>query len=651
MYIHGIDGLRAIAVLGVLLFHFFPNFFRGGYLGVDIFFVISGFLMSQQMQNFKIDNLVDFYLRRIKRLFPALALILILTLIFGYFISFPSDFKNICKQTISGILFFSNFLFWSEAGYFDMQSESKHLLHLWSLSIEEQFYIFFPLLYLISKNHLKKIFGILFLTSLSGFLIIHKFSPEAGFYFLPFRMWELLAGSLIFLGFKNIKINKLVFSTALILLLYLFKKNSSAGFSTGIYNLVAVIATAIIIIHIISNKSIFLENKYLSYLGKISYPLYLVHWPVIVFSKDLYNDVYVKSVYFKLYLLILCLIMAITIYETFELELKKIKFNNYQFLKYISISFICIISTSLFVYLKNGLPLRIPIAEKIQKDIENDQSTIYGESASNCKNKYIKIICNNQTTENVKMCEKNIDQYGFGAETDENYNTIFIGDSHVNQYFYGYQKGSKYFGNALLLGMSSTAPFINTVTLGDNSEHRNYSDIINFLLQNEKIKNVVISGYWSAYHREMIKRENFDKFILENNKTNQSDLFEISLFKTIEKILSKQKNIIIVLDIPIFQDIKNCYPRPFFPQLRDRCSIQKRNALNNEDGYREHFFKLKSIYPKITLIDPFDLFCKKNNCTPHNGNTFFYTDYQHLSKTGSIEFDNFLRQSMIKTIK
>ena len=148
-YRQDIDGLRAVAVLAVVLYHAFPEFINGGFIGVDIFFVISGFLISAiilQELNTSCFSIVDFYRRRILRIFPALLFVLILCLLFGWFFLSPDEYKQLSKHAFGGATFTSNFMYWSESGYFDNASITKPLLHLWSLAIEEQFYLVWPFL-------------------------------------------------------------------------------------------------------------------------------------------------------------------------------------------------------------------------------------------------------------------------------------------------------------------------------------------------------------------------------------------------------------------------------------------------------------------------------------------------------------------------
>ena len=200
-----IQALRAIAVLSVLFWHTFPNLLRGGYVGVDIFFVISGFLISRMIiheieeQRFSI---LDFYRRRIRRLLPALSVATLFTLIAGYFCLSPQAYRQEARNVISTMLFASNFDFWALTGYFGGVAEQKPLLHMWSLAVEAQFYLLFPpLLWLIwlRLGYRKSIIVLAVLTATSIVVaeIIRARSPLGAYFLLPARGFELLLGALI----------------------------------------------------------------------------------------------------------------------------------------------------------------------------------------------------------------------------------------------------------------------------------------------------------------------------------------------------------------------------------------------------------------------------------------------------------------------
>ena len=202
-YRHDIDGLRAIAVLSVVAFHAFPVWVKGGYIGVDVFFVISGFLISTIIfENLEKGTFSfgEFYARRIKRIFPALTLVLVASLIIGWLVLLPDELNQLGKHVVAGAGFVSNLVLWSEAGYFDNSADTKPLLHLWSLGVEEQFYIIWPLLlWLASRQHFSLSTLVILIALFSFTFNINAVSqdPVATFYSPLTRFWELLCGTLL----------------------------------------------------------------------------------------------------------------------------------------------------------------------------------------------------------------------------------------------------------------------------------------------------------------------------------------------------------------------------------------------------------------------------------------------------------------------
>src|SRR5882757_11390046 len=197
-----IDGLRAIAVGAVLGFHAFPGSFPGGFTGVDIFFVISGFLISgiilEELQAGTF-TFGQFYARRIRRIFPALGLVLAATLLLGWLSLSPYDYEQLGGHVAAGAGFVSNLLLFHESGYFDTDSALKPLLHLWSLGVEEQYYLVWPLLLFVLRKHMHRIFWLILGVAVGSFvlniLLVHR-QPSAAFYLPATRFWELMIGSI-----------------------------------------------------------------------------------------------------------------------------------------------------------------------------------------------------------------------------------------------------------------------------------------------------------------------------------------------------------------------------------------------------------------------------------------------------------------------
>jgi peptidoglycan/LPS O-acetylase OafA/YrhL len=295
-----IDGLRAVAVLSVFLFHLGFASFSGGYVGVDIFFVISGFLITGIIQKDLASNsfsIVKFYDRRFRRIMPALYFALIPVILFTWIFFMPLEMKNFCRSLLSTLLFYSNFQFWKESGYFDLASEMKPLLHTWSLSIEEQFYIVFPtLLYLLhrfAKNQKVVVLGIFAVVSFAVSVPMANQHSDAAFYFTPVRVWELLIGALLALGaFRQLHHPKLLELLAWLglgmLIVPVFVLSGASAFPG--WNAAIPCLGAVLLIYSCQSNHTPIAGKWLGTnlmtgIGKISYSLYLWHWPMIVFAK------------------------------------------------------------------------------------------------------------------------------------------------------------------------------------------------------------------------------------------------------------------------------------------------------------------------------------------------------------------------------
>ena len=328
-----IDGLRAVAVLAVVAFHAFPSWMKGGFIGVDVFFVISGFLISTII--FKnldrgIFSLAEFYARRVRRIFPALVVVLTVCVGLGWLCLLPGELNQLGKHVFSGAGFVSNLVLWSEAGYFDNSAETKPLLHLWSLGIEEQFYIVWPLLLWLAWKRNFNLLTLAIVIALVSFYLNVKVVKQdliAAFYSPQTRFWELLCGSTLawfilykkdsfetikecldFLASKvvyreqmkrNGKLlsNVISFLGCLILACGFWGINKTFSFP-GKWAAVPVLGAVLIISagpKAWVNQKI-LSNKIAVWFGLISYPLYLWHWPLLSFARIVENETPSRSI-------------------------------------------------------------------------------------------------------------------------------------------------------------------------------------------------------------------------------------------------------------------------------------------------------------------------------------------------------------------
>jgi peptidoglycan/LPS O-acetylase OafA/YrhL len=311
VYRPDIDGLRAIAVLSVVIFHAFPNGkLRGGFVGVDVFFVISGFLITTiLLKDLNEDDfsISKFYRRRILRIFPALIFVLATCVIFGGIVLFSDEYSQLGKHVAASAAFIVNIILWGEVGYFDVSSELKPLLHLWSLSVEEQFYIVWPILLFILYRFKNQFFSLIALiTAASFFLSIYfrYFNQDAGFFNTLSRVWELSSGGILAWTIVNRKspltqrqadTMSVVGFACLLAAIFLIRRSPAfPGFEAllpvcGALLLIGAGPEALLNKHLLSAR-IFVA------VGLVSYPLYLWHWPILSFlrigvSDGSYRDV------------------------------------------------------------------------------------------------------------------------------------------------------------------------------------------------------------------------------------------------------------------------------------------------------------------------------------------------------------------------
>lgn len=293
---YDINALRAIAVMGVVFFHFKFPFCKGGFSGVDVFFVISGYLMSRiifKELGSKSFSYKEFLVRRIKRIVPALLFVTSIVIAACFFLYFPADLKVQATNALYSLLFYSNFWYIQHSGYFELSSSSNIFLHTWSLAVEFQFYIFYPVFLVFLNNFVKKRSLILSLLIVSIILIFcfslwrTKVNAVASFYLLPTRSWELIIGGLVFLiEGKLVEINrrKMLAITGYLVIGLSFGLLKSELAWPGIYTWLPVGATCMIIAAGVNDFRL-IRSSVVQYLGKISYSLYLWHWPVIVLSQ------------------------------------------------------------------------------------------------------------------------------------------------------------------------------------------------------------------------------------------------------------------------------------------------------------------------------------------------------------------------------
>jgi len=351
-----IDGLRAIAVLTVIFYHAEINFFKGGFIGVDIFIVISGYVITKLFffNNYSLSNFIE---KRIRRLFPGLLLMILSTTLFSYFFLLPIHFMNLGQSLIANMFSISNFLFFYQTNYWDSAVLTKPLLHTWSISLEVQFYIFISIIFALFRNYFFKIIFFFFLISIFLILFFDNTVFEINFrefylnnYFLIFaRLWEFLLGSIIafVLNIKRLdnyfkKLNFFHNFGLLVILISLFIVQAPINYP-NLSTFIPVLGSAIIILSSNNQNSHFLlNNSFLIHIGKISYSLYLWHFPILIFF--FYSFDFNLSFLNKIYALLITYFISLISYKFIELPFYKKKFlQKKSFFLLIALGFVFIL--------------------------------------------------------------------------------------------------------------------------------------------------------------------------------------------------------------------------------------------------------------------------------------------------------------------
>ncbi|KAI97998.1 acyltransferase [Haemophilus influenzae] len=353
-----IDGLRAIAVISVIIYHLNENWLSGGFLGVDIFFVISGFLITGiiiteiQQNSF---SLKQFYTRRIKRIYPAFITVMALVSFIASVIFIYNDFNKLRKTIELAIAFLSNFYLGLTQGYFDLSANENPVLHIWSLAVEEQYYLIFPLILILAYKKFREIKVLFIITLILFFILLATSFVSANFYkevlhqpniyyLSNLRFPELLVGSLlaIYHNLSNkVQLSKqvnniLAILSTLLLFSCLFLMNNDIAYIPGITLILPCIFTALII-HTTSQNNIVklcLSNKAIVFIGKISYSLYLYHWIFIAFAYYITGEKQINNQSIAI-VIVLTIIFSVLSYYLIEQPIRKSKLNFKQSFLYI----------------------------------------------------------------------------------------------------------------------------------------------------------------------------------------------------------------------------------------------------------------------------------------------------------------------------
>jgi peptidoglycan/LPS O-acetylase OafA/YrhL len=623
-----INGLRAFAVIAVVLFHFDSSLLSGGFAGVDVFFVISGFLMTSiiftaiENDNFSI---MGFYRARGRRIVPALSVLCLFLLTFAWFYLPPIDYHLLAKHSLSSVSFLSNMIFWQEAGYFDAGSHEKWLLHTWSLSVEWQFYIIYPLVFLVCVKlfGLKSLRWILLVGALLGLALSAYASikwPDLAFYSLPTRSWEMMLGGVAFLFPWNLssKNKRVVEFLGIVLIFFSYFTFTGNDIWPGYLALMPTLGTFLVIVSATENSFI-TGNSVAQWFGKISYSLYLWHWPVVVAI----GYFAFEGAYTILLGITLCLVLA-------SLSFYLVEKNNYKVGERLSKLII-----NVFIYrgafILSCLLAVVVFVEQGVYSRKQDQS-LY-RHAYNAESDW------QYPTENYNLVQTKIRR----IESTSEKKTLFLGDSLVEQYYprmeYLLNKDST-LNEIWFLTHGGCFPIKAIISFKRDCKNINH---VQQVLQAQHFDKILVGGDW--WQRFKIDEWHVDTGVgLVSLNTPEGEKIAFTLINDLfSSLTANTKQVYLVLPLPT-------------GKLYDYKYVSRQRFIDIpfSKTYKKQYFEIKyasftkqlsqlAIRHNINIINPLDVLCDELLChtTDVNG-VPIYKDNKHIRASYMREHVTFL---------
>jgi peptidoglycan/LPS O-acetylase OafA/YrhL len=634
-YRREIDGLRALAVVPVILFHAGFETFSGGFVGVDVFFVISGYLITTiiltelEQDNFSI---VNFYERRARRILPALFLVILVCIPFAWFWLLPNAMKDFSQSLVAVSVFASNILFWRESGYFDGAAELKPLLHTWSLAVEEQYYLIFPLFLMLTwrlgKRWILVLLVAVFVASFATAQWASIAKPATAFYLLPTRGWELLIGA--FAAFYLSKPNRTEFGRSLgevvgwlglALILYAVFAYSKTTPFPGVYALAPTVGTVLIILFATQQTTIgqFVGNKAFVGVGLISYSAYLWHQPLFAFARNFtFNQMHLLL---SLFLIALTFVLSALTMKYVETPFRKVNVVSKK-----SVFLFSILGTAFFIVvgsigiLKDGFPGKFLVLSSAIDDWNHPGS----------------------------LKKTNINGY-YKFDSNKPINVLFFGDSHAEQFApLAKDIGSKGLNAAFLSG-GGCPPIPNLIS--DARLHcADLFDRLNQILSIEKnIKEIIVAGCFNCYflNNSELSQNNIDVnsfYFLDDSKKlyfnkGQGKSEALQSFKSFLQQLSVKAKVIVIGDNPnnsLFNPSTILAHRlrgdsMFFKSSFPNFSSEAFEVLNEQLTLDQSIKDLVDLSTDSSFLSLINIVCPNSKCNALDENENpLYKDSNHM---------------------
>ena len=634
-----IDGLRAVAVLAVVGYHAFPERVPGGFVGVDIFFVISGFLISMillaglEQQTF---SFTDFYSRRIRRIFPALFVTLVAVLAFGWVALQPGEFRQLGKHALAGSGFAVNFTLWDESGYFDAAAEAKPLLHLWSLGIEEQFYIVWPLaLWLTSRA------GVSFLIPIAGIggasflanVMTVQARPVDAFYFPHTRFWELMIGSaLAYAALRSRQPRRwtrptvnAVSGTGLgLIAVSLAAVNTSSAFP-GWWALLPTTGAALLIQagpQAWVNRVI-LSARPVVWIGLISYPLYLWHWPLLSYARILVNPEGSADIDpsrgVRISLVLAALALSWLTYSALERPIRTGHHGGAKAAGLVT-AMVLVGAMSWSTFASGGHPGRVN-ASKARHD-----------GAPQLQDAHVQSLPSYAAIFRGVTPAPGRDIFQARPVSASHFDVAVIGDSHAWVLYDGLSKSMQ--APITVVGRGTCPPLVNVD--GTRRDGRTNTPLhcqplvdntLAYFSGDAETDVIVLTAYFEQYQRE-----------IRLTKAGQAGIALAEALRDTLTLLGRSgKTIVVAYDVPEIP--RSCYRRQFpvwDRQPRGDCTIARDRYEAGRSGIADVVRQVSAEFPNVTAYDPANALCDAERCGEIDAADFLYlSDGHHVNTVGA----------------
>jgi peptidoglycan/LPS O-acetylase OafA/YrhL len=640
-YRRDIDGLRAIAVLAVVLFHFGVPGVTGGFVGVDVFFVISGFLITsiiwreRQAGHF---SFLDFWARRARRILPALIVMMLASLVIGWFLLAPKDYEELGRSIHNQVIFISNLFFMRQDGYFETASDMKPMLHTWSLSVEEQFYIAFPLLLALLSTWLKpwrSALFVLLLVSFAASVWAVSHAPEKAFFLLPMRAWELLAGAM--LAVLPVRAQRVSLGLAQtvslislgLILVAVFGYDADTAFP-GAAALLPVLGVVGLIWANGQHTTLvgrLLGSRVLVGIGLISYSWYLWHWPVLVFGK--YASIFGLTLWELTALFFLSLLLGYGSWRFVEgpFRERRLLAGNRSILV---TGVIALVSLGLA---GKGLVWSDGFAQRLSPEaLQFAQTHTWSPKLMSC-------LGDDKKNNHREPCH-----FGPQASTAR---ALVWGDSHASALIPALKDGSiKYDFSITQAGYAGCLPFYrNENTPGC----RAFNERTAALLSREHFSDVVLVARWSLYVYG--ERSGDTGASIHDPATGKYDraiaqqLFAEGLKAQVQQLRASGHRVWLVKEVPL-QDFNVPFRLARLAMLgrpTDKEGLPLAEHLERQAFISATFERMAAADPGVRVLDPAPKLCDVNSwCRVELDGHALYTDDNHLSIAGSRLVEGFL---------